>query len=66
MDITAPIVYKLECAANKYFLAASGKKTISAGLITYTIDYGDGTSDNTNTITVGGKTVTITASVDGN
>jgi hypothetical protein len=66
MDIITPIVYKAECATSKIFLAASGKKTISAGLITYTIDYGDGTCDNTVTITVGGKTITITASADGN
>jgi hypothetical protein len=66
MDITSPLVYKAECAANKYFLAASGTKTITAGLITYTIDYGTGTCDNTITITVGGKTITITASADGN
>ncbi len=66
MDITKPIVYKSSCAASNIFLAASGTKTITAGLVSYTIDYGDGTCDNTITITVGGKTITITASTDGN
>jgi hypothetical protein len=66
MDITKPIVYMADCAKQGIFLAASGSKTITAGLITYTIDYGTGTCDNTLTITVGGKTITITASADGN
>ncbi|MBS1508484.1 MAG: hypothetical protein JSS79_17730 [Bacteroidetes bacterium] len=66
MDITKPLVYKSECAAAKVFIAASGTKSITAGLLTYTIDYGDGVCDNTVTITVGGKTVTITASSNGN
>lgn len=66
MDITKPLVYKSECIAAKVFIAASGTKSITAGLLTYTIDYGDGVCDNTVTITVGGKTVTITASSNGN
>lgn len=66
MDILTPIVYKSECAASSFYAAASGSKTITAGLITYTIDYGTGTCDNTITITVGGKTFTISVSSDGN
>jgi hypothetical protein len=66
MDITSPLVYKSECIAAKVFIAASGTKSITAGLLTYVIDYGDGVCDNTVTITVGGKTVTITASSNGN
>jgi hypothetical protein len=66
MDITKPLVYKAECLATKNYFAVSGAKTITAGLVTYTIDYGDGTCDNTVTITVGGKSVTITVNGDGN
>lgn len=66
MDIVTPIVYKAECAAASMYVAASGSKTITAGLVSYTIDYGTGTCDNTITITVGGKTFTISVSADGN
>ena len=66
MDINTPLVYKVECLATKVYIAVSGKKTITANKIDYTIDYGDGTCDNTVTITVGGKTATITVNGDGN
>jgi hypothetical protein len=65
MDINTPLVYKAECLATGVYIAASGKKTITAGLA-YTIDYGDGTCDNTVTITVGGKSATITVNGNGN
>jgi hypothetical protein len=64
MDINTPLVYKAECLATKVYIAVSGEKTITAGLVAYKINYGDGVCDNTVTITVGGKSATIT--VDGN
>ncbi|GHN01727.1 hypothetical protein WSM22_32160 [Cytophagales bacterium WSM2-2] len=64
MDITAGIVYKAECLSTTV-IPVQGTKTITAGLLSYTIDYGTGTCDNTITITIAGKTVTITASADG-
>ena len=66
MDITTALVYKAECVATKVFIPVSGAKSITAGALTYTINYGEGTCDNTITITVGGKSVTITVSGDGN
>jgi len=65
MDITKPLVYEASCIATSV-LPVSGTKSITAGSLTYVIDYGSGTCDNTITITVGGKTITITASANGN
>jgi hypothetical protein len=67
MDITTPLVYKAECLATKNYFAVSGEKTIKVdNKVTYTIGYGDGTCDNTVTITVGGKSTTVTVNGDGN
>jgi len=67
MDITSPLVYRAECLATKVYIAVGGEKTIVTNSIVYTINYGDGTTcDNTVVITVGGKSVTITANGDGN
>jgi hypothetical protein len=67
MDITAPIVYKASCIADKFYFPASGTKSITVNnTVTYTIDYGTGTCDNTVTITLGGKSKTITVNSDGN
>jgi len=66
MDITSPLVYKTECLATKVYIAVSGEKTITAGLVAYKINYGDGVCDNTVTITVGGKSATITVNGEGN
>ena len=66
MDINTPLVYKTECLATKVYIAVSGEKTITAGLVAYKINYGDGVCDNTVTITVGGKSATITVSGEGN
>jgi len=66
MDITTPLVYKAECLATKNYFAVSGEKTIITNKIVYTINYGDGTCDNTVTITVGGKSATLTVNGDGN
>ncbi len=67
MAITKDIVYKVSCLATKVYIPVSGTKTITVtGGLEYTIDYGDGTCDNTVTITVGGKTAIITVNGDGN
>ncbi|HLZ16688.1 MAG TPA: hypothetical protein VKQ08_06600 [Cyclobacteriaceae bacterium] len=65
MDITAPIMYKAACLASKVYIPVSGKKLITA-VRAYTIDYGNGDCDNTVTITVDGKSATITVNADGN
>ena len=65
MDITDPIVYKATCLASKVFIPVSGTKIITAGR-EYKIEYGNGDCDNTVTITVGGKSATITVNGDGN
>jgi hypothetical protein len=65
-DITAPIVYKADCIASKVFIPVSGEKSVTAGLVNYKINFGDGTCDNTVTITLLGKTATITVNADGN
>jgi len=64
MDITTPVVYKAECLTTTV-LPVQGVKAFTAGLISYTVDYGTGACDNTITITFGGKSVTVTASTDG-
>ena len=64
--ITAPIVYKADCIAAKVFIPVSGEKVVTAGLVDYAVNFGDGTCDNTVTITVLGKTATITVNADGN
>jgi hypothetical protein len=67
MDITTPLLYETQCIASKVFLPVGGKKSITAGSSTYTVDYGDGlTCDKTITATVGGKSATISVNSDGN
>lgn len=67
MDINTALVYKADCLATKVYIPVGGEKTITAGLVKYVINYGDGTTcDNTVTITVGGKSATITVNADGN
>jgi hypothetical protein len=67
MSITKDVVYKAECFASGYDLPISGTKvfTVTGGNV-YTIDYGTTTCDNTITVTINGKAVTITVSGDGN
>lgn len=65
-DITSPIVYKGDCIASKVFIPVSGEKSVTAGLVNYKVNFGDGTCDNTVTITLLGKTATITVNADGN
>ena len=68
MDITKDLVYSYsaDCLAAKVFIAVSGTKTITAGAFSYTIDYGSGSCDNTITVTLAGKSKTITVSGCGN
>jgi len=66
MLITKPLLYKVACLATKVIIPVSGTKTITVdSKNTYTVDYGDGTCDNTVTISFNGKTVTVTATADG-
>ncbi len=66
MKITTPLVYSRSCAlSNKVFKPISGKKTITVDAKDILFDFGTGTCDNTYTVTVNGKTKTITAKNDG-
>jgi hypothetical protein len=67
MTIDTDIVYRADCFAAGFGLPYTGTKTILVNnLVTYKIDYGTDTCDDTVTITFGGKTVTITVAKDGN
>lgn len=72
MIITKDVVYRADCFASGYQLPISGTKTFTVtptgsntGTV-YTVDYGTTTCDNTITVTLNAKTVTITVSSDGN
>ena len=62
--ITTPIIANISCWASGGFLRTKGvlEMTITNSVRTRTrvVDYGDGTCDNTVTVTVNGKTYTIT------
>ena len=65
MTITTPIVYLRTCAmSNKVFLPVSGVKVVTADQRVLTIDFGNGTCDNTFTVTVNGISRTLTAKND--
>ena len=70
MQVTKDIVYKVSCLESKIFIPVSGTKTLTVTKGTntaqITVDYGDGTCDKTVTITVNGKTETVTVSRDDN
>jgi hypothetical protein len=69
MDITTDLVRKASCLSTGVTIPVSGVKAFTVGnntQITYTLDYGDGTCDNTVSITLNGKTKTITVSSNGN
>ena len=67
MDIKTPLVYNANCLAAKAYIPVGGEKSITAGSLTYTINYGDGAScDNSVTIVAGGKNSTIIVNGDGN
>lgn len=68
MAITKDIVYRADCFAAGFSLPISGTKTITIPSTqrVFTIDYGTTTCDNTVTITVNGRTVTVTVNKDGN
>jgi hypothetical protein len=63
-EITTPVIADFACWTSGGFLRTSGviQMTItnSVRTRTRTLDYGDGTCDNTATVTVNGKTYTIT------
>lgn len=64
-DITTPIVYDGACVATGVFLPVSGEKSVSVGttgVLSYQINYGTGSCDDSITITFLGKTFTISVS----
>ena len=69
MLITKDLVHKISCLANKVFIPVSGTKVITVTTSTetreYSVDYGDGTCDNSITVTVNGKVKTITVNGEG-
>ncbi|GHN01726.1 hypothetical protein WSM22_32150 [Cytophagales bacterium WSM2-2] len=69
MQITKTLVHKLSCLGSKVVIPVSGTKVVTVTGTKnkqYSIDYGDGTCDNTVTVTVGSKVQTITVNGDGN
>lgn len=60
------IVYRFECFASGFVLPVSGTQTITADSRMFSIDYGTTGCDNTVTVTIDGKTVTVTVKGDGN
>ena len=59
-SISKPVTYKFSCLENKISAPVSGTIEVTAGGTTSVIDYGDGTCDNTYTITAGGTTTSHT------
>lgn len=52
--ITEKVVFKVSCANDRIFIPTQGKKDIEVdGSLKITVDYGDGTCDNTVTLTKG-------------
>ncbi len=71
MVLTKDIIYKNSCLADKIFIPVSGTKvlTVTKGTnapVVITVDYGDGACDKTVTITINGKSETVTVSRDSN
>jgi len=69
MLIKKDLVHKISCLADKVFIPVSGTKVITVTTSTetkeYTVDYGDGSCDNTITVTLNGKVKTITVNGEG-
>lgn len=73
MAITHDVVYRADCFASGFFLPVSGTKSYtvtapgsSTATASYIVDYGTTTCDNTITVQIGTKKVTVTVSGDGN
>lgn len=65
MQITKDIVFKASCAIAKKFMPSSGEKILVIGgnsARAITINYGTGDCDNSITVTINGKTTTVTVS----
>lgn len=58
--ISNAVTYKFSCLENKISAPVSGTIEVTAGGSSSVIDYGDGTCDNTYTITAGGTTTSHT------
>jgi hypothetical protein len=68
MQITKDLIHKVSCVADKVFIPVSGTKILTVtnnDTKQYTIDYGDGTCDNTITVTIGSKEKTINVNGEG-
>lgn len=62
VQISNPLVFKLTCiSTSKVYIPVSGTKLISFGNKTAIVDYGSGDCDNTFTVTLNGKTDTMSA-----
>ena len=67
MTITNHLVYSRSCELNsKVFIPVSGTKHLMVDKKEVVIDYGDGSCDNTITVTINGKTKTEILSDKGN
>lgn len=66
MAITKDVVYRLECLASGFVLPVSGTQTVTTESRIFTIDYGTTDCDNTVTVTIDGKNLTVTVGSDGN
>lgn len=67
MSIIEPLKYILSCSrANKVYIPVQGIKVLTQvdKQKSYSIDFGDGSCDNTFTVTVDGRSKTITAKND--
>ena len=69
MMITEDLVHKISCLANKVFIPVSGTKVVTVTTSTktkeYDVDYGDGSCDNSITVSINGKAKTITVNGEG-
>jgi hypothetical protein len=59
MTITQDLVEKLSCVLENVIVPVSGVEIITVGNKEYTVDYGDGTCDNTILVTLNGKSKSI-------
>ncbi len=66
MTITQNLVEKLSCVDDKVVIPVSGIEIITIGNKEYTLDFGNGSCDNALTVTLNGKSKSITVNPDAN